>query len=312
MKYLVIGTGGVGGCIGGFLAKAGEDVTFIARGRHLNAMKENGLKIISEKIDNFVVESVCACTMEDYNNNPDVIFVCVKYYSISETIGFINKIVKSDTVVIPVLNVYGTGERMQERLPETTVLDGCVYILAQIKEPGVIYQGIADFKVVFGYRKNQIKTNEEEVASVCNSLINAGINYIYTDNIEKEALVKFSLVSPMGTTGLYFDSTSEAILAEGEIRNTFIELVTEIIKLGNAMGVSMEDSLLDTNIKIVENIPTGSTTSMQRDVISGGESEIEGLVIEVVRLAQKYNVNVPAYSRVAEWAVEKGLYKGNI
>lgn len=309
---MVIGAGGVGGCIGGFLSGAGEDVTLIARGRHLEAMKKNGLKFISEKAGNFIIEAVSACTMEDYHDNPDVIFVCVKYYSISETIEFINKIARPDTVVIPVLNVYGTGQRMQEKLPELTVLDGCVYILAQIQEPGVIYQGNADFKVVFGYRKNQLRTKEETAESVCKALINAGINCIYTDNIEKEALIKFSLVSPMGTTGLYFLSASEAILTEGEIRNTFIELVAEIIKLGNAMGVSMEDSILDTNIKIIENIPVGSVTSMQRDVMSGGASEIEGLVIEVVRLAQKYKITVPAYSRMAEWAMKKGLYKGNI
>ena len=79
-KYLIIGTGGTGGAIGGYLAKAGKDVTFIARGTHLKAIKEKGLRIIRPK-DEFVISPAQAFDFESYSGNPDVIFVCVKGYS---------------------------------------------------------------------------------------------------------------------------------------------------------------------------------------------------------------------------------------
>ena len=103
MKYVVIGAGGTGGAIGGFLAKAGKDVTLIARGAHLQKMLEDGLHF--ETVDGEFTVPVRACTMDDYQGTPDIIFVCVKGYSLDETIPFIERIAGPDTIVIPILNI---------------------------------------------------------------------------------------------------------------------------------------------------------------------------------------------------------------
>ena len=107
MKYVIIGAGGTGGIIGAYMTKSGKDVTLIARGRHLEAMQKNGLKI--ERIWTDIQETVPvrAMTMEEYVDKADVVLVCVKGYSLDETIPFIKKISHDDTVVIPVLNIYG-------------------------------------------------------------------------------------------------------------------------------------------------------------------------------------------------------------
>ena len=109
MKFLVVGTGGTGGCIGGYLARQGEDVTFIARGKHLEMMRANGLQIYSVRVGDFNIHPVKACTMEEYDGTPDIVFVCVKYYSLQETMDFLKNVVDEHTIVIPILNVYGTG-----------------------------------------------------------------------------------------------------------------------------------------------------------------------------------------------------------
>ena len=155
MKFLIVGAGGTGGCIGGYLARRGEDVTFIARGKHLAAMLENGLWVKSARVGDFTVAPVKACTMEDYaslGEVPDVVFVCVKYYSLDEAVQFLEKVVGRETVVIPILNVFGTGSRMQSEL-DCTVLDGCVYIFSMIERPGVIAQPTSIFRMFFGLRE---------------------------------------------------------------------------------------------------------------------------------------------------------------
>ena len=136
-KYVIIGAGGTGGALGAYLARAGKDVTFIARGEHLKAMKENGLRVIRMR-DEFTINPVKACEMQDYSDRPDVILVCVKGYSVDSVIPFIKRVAGPETVVIPILNVYGTGGKMQEQLPGILVTDGCMYIASQKKEPGVI------------------------------------------------------------------------------------------------------------------------------------------------------------------------------
>ena len=153
MKYLIIGAGGTGGSIGAYMTEAGKDVTLIARGEHLRKMQEQGLKMETAKRGDYTVSPIKAVDMEHYEEQPDIIFVCVKGYSLEETIPFIKKKAKRDTIVIPILNIYGTGGRMQEKLPELLVTDGCIYIAAQIREPGTIWQNGDIFRIVYGTRK---------------------------------------------------------------------------------------------------------------------------------------------------------------
>ena len=109
MKYLIIGAGGTGGVTGYYMKKAGKDVTLIARGEHLKKIQKQGLTL--EKMWDKTEEniSIPATDMEHYAEHPDVIFVCVKGYYLQETIPFIKRIARKNTIVIPVLNIYGTG-----------------------------------------------------------------------------------------------------------------------------------------------------------------------------------------------------------
>lgn len=111
MKYLVVGTGGVGGSIAGFLALAGKEVACIARGKHLEAIRRNGLHLKSDlKGEHYL--PVKACTAEEFSGKADVIFVCVKGYSIDSIKEVLERASTPDTLVIPILNVYGTGPRI--------------------------------------------------------------------------------------------------------------------------------------------------------------------------------------------------------
>ena len=123
MQYAIIGAGGTGGVVGYFMTKAGKDVTLIARGRHLEAMKEHGLTLERLWDPNPETIAVKATDMEHYKEQPDVILVCVKGYSLEDTVPFIRRVAKPDTIVIPILNIYGTGAKLQKELPELLVTD---------------------------------------------------------------------------------------------------------------------------------------------------------------------------------------------
>ena len=150
-KYLIIGTGGVGGSIAGFLALNGEDVTCIARGAHLEAIRSRGLHLKSDlKGEHFL--NVKACTSEEYNDKADVIFVCVKGYSIDSIKDVLERASTPDTLVIPILNVYGTGPSIGRLAPSLKVLDGCIYIVGFVSGEGEITQMGTMFRLVFGAR----------------------------------------------------------------------------------------------------------------------------------------------------------------
>ena len=302
MQYVVIGAGGTGGAIGGFLTRSGKEVTLIARGAHLAAMERDGLKF--ETLDGDFAVPVRACTMEDYHGRPDVVFVCVKGYSLEGVIPFLERIAGPDTVVIPVLNIFGTGGALQARLPGTVVTDGCIYIASEIKEPGTIRMSGRIFRVVFGLRRGTPRSVEEKVRPVLEQLRRdleeSGIAAVLSEQIEADAFEKFSFVSPMAAAGAYYGVTAEAMQRPGEERETYVALIGELDALSRAMGISLPADILKRNLAILDGLVPGATASMQRDLMAEHASEIDGLVFEVVRMGQRWNIPTPTYARIAE------------
>ena len=321
MKYIIIGAGGTGGILGFYMTKAGKDVTLIARNAHLEAMKKQGLSVQKMWTNETETIPVSAESMESYEakgEKADVILVCVKKYSLDSCIPFIQNISHENTIVVPVLNVYGTGAYLQEKLPKVLVTDGCIYVSANIKQAGVLLQHGEILRVFFGVREKEDlkKLNgqldgeykaERLLKKIAQDFKDSGIDGILSDNIKRDALTKFSYVSPIGTAGLYLHAVAGDFQREGEARELFKTLIREIVTLANAMGITFEEDLVERNLKILSNLPEEATTSMQRDVIEGKQSEIDGLVYEVVRMAKKYGVEVPAYERAAEKFREMGL-----
>jgi len=314
MKYIIIGAGGTGGILGFYMTKAGKDVTLIARNAHLEAMKKQGLSVQKMWTNETETIPVSAESMESYEakgEKADVILVCVKKYSLDSCIPFIQNISHENTIVVPVLNVYGTGAYLQEKLPKVLVTDGCIYVSANIKQAGVLLQHGEILRVFFGVREKEDlkKLNgqldgeykaERLLKKIAQDFKDSGIDGILSDNIKRDALTKFSYVSPIGTAGLYLHAVAGDFQREGEARELFKTLIREIVTLSKAMGITFEEDLVERNLKILSNLPEETTTSMQRDVMEGKQSEIDGLVYEVVRMAEKYGAEVPAYRRAAE------------
>ena len=337
MNYLIIGAGGTGGCLGARLQIAGQDVTWIARGRHLTKMKESGLIFRTGDQGDICLNPVKAYTMEEYEASlltqksqtiqksrpaqepwlaqeagpdgglpaPDVVFVCVKYYSLQESIPFLQRICGAHTVVIPLLNVFGTGGQLQESLPDHDVLDGCIYIYGKIEEPGIVAQPSSIFRVYYGYRPEQTRREEAVLAQVEQDLKKAGIEGHFTETIQADALMKFSYVSPVGAAGLYYQALAEDFKKPGLQQDFLKELIREVEALGEAMGIHFSEDPVERNLEILRGLDDKADTSMQRDVAAGKESEFQGLVYRVVELAEQYKVACPAYRKVCRWAQEQ-------
>lgn len=284
-------------------------------------MKKQGLSVQKMWTNETETIPVSAESMESYEakgEKADVILVCVKKYSLDSCIPFIQNISHENTIVVPVLNVYGTGAYLQEKLPKILVTDGCIYVSANIKQAGVLLQHGEILRVFFGVREKEDlkKLNgqldgeykaERLLKKIAQDFKDSGIDGILSDNIKRDALTKFSYVSPIGTAGLYLHAVAGDFQREGEARELFKTLIREIVTLANAMGITFEEDLVERNLKILSNLPEEATTSMQRDVMEGKQSEIDGLVYEVVRMAEKYGAEVPAYRRAAEKFREMGV-----
>lgn len=183
--------------------------------------------------------------------------------------------------------------------------DGCIYIAAQIKEPGTIWQNGDIFRVVYGVReKEELRPALFEVAK---DLKDSGIDGVLSENIQRDALQKFAYVSPMATCGLYYHVSAGEVQVTGEPRDTFVKLMREVDALAAAMGVPFLIDIVTTNLQILDALDPTASTSMRRDIYAGKASEIDGLIYEVVRMGERYGVPVPTYRMIADKARADGL-----
>lgn len=296
-KYLVIGTGGVGGSIAGFLALAGKDVTCIARGKHLEAIRKYGLHLKSDlKGEHYL--PVKAYTAEEYKDKADVVFVCVKGYSIDSIKDVLEKSARPDTLVIPILNVYGTGPRIGRLVPSVKVLDGCIYIVGFVSGEGEITQMGRIFRLIFGARPEQ-NIPQEALDEIADVLQSCGIKAEVSDDINRDTFIKWAFISAMACTGAYHDVPMGEVQHEGPVRDTFIGLSRESAEMGHRLGVAYPEDPVAYNLKVIDKLDPHSTASMQKDLAKGHQSEIQGMLFDVIKLGEELGTDLTTYRKVA-------------
>ena len=311
LKYLIAGTGGVGGSIAAFLSLSGKEVTCIARGEHLAAIRGNGLQLHSDlkgehtlKIPAYTAEEYTTLASASTDYQADVIFVCVKGYSVDSITELIKRASHERTVVIPILNVYGTGPRIQRLVPGVTVLDGCIYIVGFVSGRGEITQMGKIFRLVYGAHRNTI-VSRETLETVQRDLQESGIKAEISDDIKRDTFVKWSFISAMAVTGAYYDVPMGEVQKPGEVRATFIGLSQESAALGRKLGIEFKEDIVEYNLKVIDKLAPESTASMQKDMAKGHQSEIQGLLFDMIAAAEEQGVEVPTYRMVAK-KFEKG------
>lgn len=300
MKYVIMGSGGTGASIGGFLAHAGHDVTLIARGRHLEAIRHHGLVLHSGILGEVTLNDIKAMTTDEYissGEKADVIFVAVKGYSIDEIIPFLQKASDSRTIIIPILNIYGTGQYLAKKLPQLHVLEGCIYIVAYISAPGEITQSGGIFRVVYGTRgATELK---QQLMNIKQDLESSSIKVVLSEKIADDTFRKFTFVSPFAAAGAYYDVNAGVMQKPGVQQDLFIALTKDCMNIAAAYDINLPDDIMDINMKILQAVTPDTTASMQKDLAKGHQSEMDGLVFEIVRMAKAKNIAVPAYEKVA-------------
>ncbi len=288
MKIAIIGSGGAGGYFGGKLAKAGFDVSFLARGEHLAALKENGL-FIKSILGDFHVDPVFATEKIQETGLADLIILGVKAWQIKEIASVLRPIIHNDTIVLPLQNGVMAVDELSEKIDRSNILGGLCRIISKIESPGVINHFGITPTIIFGeIDKSETKRAQE----LLNIFERSGINAHISPDIDSELWKKFIAICLSGLLAL--TKTTYGELREiKETRQLMIELLNEVYQLSQKVGINIEADFLDKTISYVDTFPYDSTASLTRDVWEGKPSEIEYQNGTVVRLGEKYGVDTP-------------------
>jgi len=288
MKIAVIGTGGVGGYFGGRLARTNNDVSFLARGSHLKALKEKGLTVRSVNGD-FVIPSVKVSENISDLGVQDLILVCVKAWQMRDVAPDLKKIMHGKTVVLPLENGVTSSAEMEEALGKGYVLGGLCRIISKIESPGVISHTGIDPEILFGKFDNSVTARLTAISEIFDA---AGIKSIIAENITAEIWKKFLGICVSGLMAVT-RSTYGELREIPETRKMMTDLMTEIYNLAIKAGVNIKSNYVDSVLKAIDSYPYESSSSLARDVWEGKPSEIEYQNGTVVRLAEKYGIDVP-------------------
>ena len=289
MKILVMGTGGVGGYYGGLLAQQGNEVTFIARGSHLYALRHEGLKVKSIHGD-FTVFPAQA-TDEPINVGPvDLILFCVKTYHTDEAAQAIRPAVGAQTTVMSMQNGVGAAERIGKVVGLEHMLGAATWLSSAVEAPGVIKQ-ISQFRrIVFGELSGGRSKRVESIYQVLNQ---TGLTVEISEDIQKVLWTKFVFIAAVSSIGSLTRLPMGDYRSVPESRRLLINIMQEVESLAREQGVALDRDVIAKTLEFIDNSGPHIKPSMQLDVESGHRTELESMVGVIGRKGRELGVSTP-------------------
>ena len=292
MKIAVIGAGGVGGAFGAALAKAGADVTFVARGAHLAAMQKNGLRITGGRGETHILPTQATDRPETIGPVDFVLF-CVKLWDVESAGEAIRPLVGPNTAVIPFQNGIDAHERLQAILGPRAVMGGVAQISATITEPGVVRQTGTFMRLVFGEIDGGHSARGAAFLDLCKK---AGFDATHSERILTDLWLKFILLATnsgmTAATRLPFGKLRD----DPDILSLFEAGFAEAAALGRAKGVVLPDDVVAKCIAATKAFPVDMMASMAHDLIRAGRIELPWLSGKVVALGKELGIPTPVHA----------------
>jgi 2-dehydropantoate 2-reductase len=298
-NIVIVGLGGVGGYFGGKIAYFNQtcdpenkrNVVFIARGNHLKEIQKSGL--ILNMNDGRQIRCIPSYATDSFTDIPkaDLIILAMKEYDLENVLTQIQKVLKKDTILLPMLNGVDIYERIRRKIDHSIVFPGSVYINSSIESSGIVTQHGKNGRLILGSDPRHKNFYSEELIKLFKA---SGIDYLWSENIFTSIWEKYLLVCPLALTTAAYNKTIVEVLSSFEMSKDVRGVMREITKLANKKGITFEEGYADKLITNSLKMPMDSKTSYQRDIENKGlinEGEIYASTL--IRLSNEFHIDIP-------------------
>jgi 2-dehydropantoate 2-reductase len=297
MKIAMMGSGGVGGFFGGRLAHAGYDVSFIARGAHLAAMRESGLTIENEPQGDIRVPKVRVTDEPATLGGVDIVILSVKLWDTESAARQIRPLVGPKTGVLSLQNGVIKDEIMRREFGKAAIMGGVCYVATHVKRPGVIHQtGTMQRAIVGEYDGHK----SERTAFLHEALVRAGVNAELSGDVHKAIWEKYVFLVGLSATTTSMRMPIGPIREDPKTRAFLLEVMREAVAVGRAQGVALPEDYAESRLAYADGLPADMTSSMHHDLERGNRLELEWLSGGVVQLGRAAGVPTPANGAVCD------------
>ena len=290
MRIAMMGAGGVGGYFGGRLAAGGFDVTFIARGRHLEAIRNNGLRIDSRDIGDAIIDPAVATDAPTDVGVVDYVIVGVKLWDTEDVGRAIAPMVAPGTTVLSLQNGVECDETLASVVGAEHLIGGVAFIATSIREPGVIEHIGTMQRVVVGERAGGSSPRVEALQQM---MLQAGITAEMSEDIERTIWEKFVFLVGLSATTTMLRTTLGPIREDPENRKLLLNIMRETVAVGRAKGIDLPDDYADDRLAFADGLPADMTSSMHHDLKAGNRLEVAWLSGAVARFGDEVGVATP-------------------
>lgn len=290
MKITIMGTGGLGGYIGGCLAHAGNDVTFIARGKQLDALSRNGLEVRSAT-GNFYMPSVKTSDAAAQLEPADLIVLSVKAYDLTEAIESMMPQVGPATMILPMLNGVEHMRSLNDRFGADRVLGGLSTMTAHVVAPGIVERIGEHGHLEFGEQAGGITTRVESIEKLLGV---DGLNAKASPSILVSLWQKLSTICGLNVCCAIRGNKQAVLRGMPETGDLMRRLSSEVVEVAQAMNIDLQDTAIDAATQLFGSMPLQFKPSMLIALERGNRLELEALNGAVVRFGREFGVPTPA------------------
>lgn len=294
MRIVIFGTGGVGGYFGGRLARAGEDVTFIARGEHLRAIKTKGLKVDSTDGD-FVIDPAQATDDVREVGEVELVILGVKAWQVPDAARAIKPIAGAHTTVLPLQNGVDAVSQLVAELGSERVIGGLCRIVSYVVGPGHIRHAGFEPSIIIGELDNR---HTDRIARIEEVFKHADLKISIAKDIQIALWTKFLFIASFSGVGAMANAPAGVLRSDPKWRGYIMKAMEEIFTLAHARGIKLPPDSIDKVMGSVDGLPEDATSSMQRDIAAGKPSELESQNGAIVRMAREAGVEVPTHELI--------------
>jgi 2-dehydropantoate 2-reductase len=295
MRIAMMGSGGIGGYFGGRIAANGCDVTFIARGSHLAAIREHGLIIESRELGDTLVKPATATDNPADAGVMDYVIVGVKLWDTAAAGRKIAPLLGPDTTVLSLQNGVEGDDILADIVGRDRLIAGVAFIASSITRPGVISHIGTMQRVVIGEPGGGVSRRVEKLQ---NAMASAGITAEATDNIQQIIWDKFVFLVGLSATTTLMRTPIGPIRSDPDRRAMLLEIMRETAAVGRAKGLSLPEDLAEQRLAFADGIPAEMTSSMHHDLERGNRLELAWLSGWVVRVGKELGVPTPVNQTV--------------
>ena len=295
MRIAMMGSGGIGGYFGGRMAAAGADVTFIARGRHLDAIRQSGLKIDSAELGDAVIHPAQATDSPADVGPVDCVIMGVKLWDTAETGHSIAPMLGPDTAVLSLQNGVDGDDILAPIVGHERLIGGVAFVASSISQPGTIKHVGTMQRIVLGEPDGG---SSARVTALHEIIKAGGIDTEISDDVERTIWEKFVFLVGMSSTTTLMNSEIGPIRSDPEGREFLHNVFREVTAVGRARGVDLPEDFGDTRLDFADGVPPEMTTSMHHDLKAGNRLELPWLAGAVVRMGRETGIPTPVCQTV--------------